>query len=205
MKMAALYVARLALAAGVAAYALEADEVEASVAAMLLSPLGEPVVAASRAVARADPAAFARAVATAALSAVALVGAGFAARARAPPGARVTHEMRKRTAAFRAAPLFAFAAAIGAVAAAVAAASASAATTAVGLAIAVSVTVPLVNAGFAAADARPPSAGGDARRAVERAAAARGARESFARGAVSLAGLFVGNSAAQIALRWHGT
>src|SRR6056300_1405500 len=68
------YASRLTLAAAIAAFALLDDAVEAVIGAVLISPIDEPVIAASAALTAGDAAATARALGVVAASAVVFVG-----------------------------------------------------------------------------------------------------------------------------------
>ena len=153
------YYAHLVLASLVAAFSLVQDSVEGVVASMLISPIGDPLLALAPAVYAGNVHVASSAAWTLAVSVPVMLGIGACVRAW-DSSEQVTGEMRKRTEIFKVHNVLAYAMLIGAAMAAQT--PNDTAVRATGLAIAIAILPPIVNAGillFDAVRARARAAG----------------------------------------------
>ena len=195
-----LYGVQLLTAAVIAAFALIDDRLEASVAAMLVSPIGGQLAQVASNIIVGNFAAVAAPLATAIGSVMVLVGVGAGARATYGGHAH-TPEMKKRQEPFHVGYVLAFAVLVGVVDTLARASSPKSAylapTLAVGLAVTVSITVPLVNCGILLVDAMKRrvlvrSGVGVGNKDLQQAAL--GSKLSFAHAMVNIVGLMVGTA-----------
>ena len=152
------YYARLFLASLICAFALVQDSLEAVVASMLISPVGEPLFLIAPAALSGNIPALMGAIGTLAVSIATMLGVGASVRAWEGGGPRnLTHEMSKRTSKFSKRDVFIYALLIGAASTttlpSLGLTSATAALFATGLAVAISILPPIVNAGALLFDA----------------------------------------------------
>ena len=192
-----VYFVKLFVAALVSAVSLVTGSIEGVVASMLISPLGDPIVAIAPAIVATNFAAAAEQIVTAiaSIAMIAVVGG----LVRVWDGSRrVTVEMKKRMSTFDVRNAIMYAAVIGCVMSMNTLGGSSSLTLdVVGLAIAISILPPIVTAGILWVDQHRSSTPSRRR--------SQGMVNSFAFGICNIAGVIVGAFAVSIAMRRYST
>jgi len=204
------YYARLFLASLICAFALVQDSMEAVVASMLISPVGEPLYLIAPAALSGNIPILMGAIGTLVVSTAAMLGVGASVRAWEGGGPRnLTREMSKRTTKFSKRDVFIYALLIGAASTttlpSLGLTSATAALFATGLAVAISILPPIVNAGALLYDALTETGRVRSMRAGARPALIKStrpfapARTSFLLACINMAGVIIASAATKAA------
>lgn len=204
------YFARLLLASLICGFALVQDSMEAVVASMLISPVGESLSLVATAALMGNVPALLGAIWTLVASVAVMLGVGAGVRAWEGGSPRnLTREMSKRTQKFSKRDVFVYALLIGAASTttlpSLGLTSATAALFATGLAVAISILPPIVNAGALIYDALGESGYVRSRTTGARPSVTKPfspARTSFSLACLNMAGVIVASAATQAARLW---